>query len=185
MILKVWGDWTLFQELLAVLRSIGNRHGGVSIANVATRWVLDQPAVGAVIIGECEISYHSPAVHPPSFPCHHNSVTFLFIYLPPYYVLRHHASIIQSIPSAYQRGLTDLTWTTITHSTRVVCVCVCVGCGVVGFYLSALSRRPHGNRRTQRRQQESVQLLFGCRRQCGHSSRFGKVERRQAHSDDR
>ncbi|KAF9649140.1 Aldo/keto reductase [Thelephora ganbajun] len=51
MILKAWGDWTLFQELLVVLRSIGDRHGGVSIANVATRWVLDQPAVGAVIIG--------------------------------------------------------------------------------------------------------------------------------------
>lgn len=54
MILKVWGDWTLFQELLGVLRSIGDSHGGVSIANVATRWVLDQPAVGAVIIGEHE-----------------------------------------------------------------------------------------------------------------------------------
>lgn len=51
MILKAWGDWALFQELLAVLRSIGSRHGGVSIANVATRWVLEQPAVGAVIIG--------------------------------------------------------------------------------------------------------------------------------------
>lgn len=51
MILK-WGNWNLFQELLAVLRSIGDRHSGVSIANVATRWVLDQPAVGAVIIGE-------------------------------------------------------------------------------------------------------------------------------------
>ena len=52
MILKGWGDWTLFQELLRVLRSIGDSHGGVSIANVATRWILDQPAVGAVIIGE-------------------------------------------------------------------------------------------------------------------------------------
>jgi len=51
MILKAWGDWNLFQELLVVLRTIGDRRGGVSIANVATRWVLDQPAVGAVIIG--------------------------------------------------------------------------------------------------------------------------------------
>lgn len=82
MILKAWGDWTLFQELLAVLRSIGDRHGGVSIANVATRWVLDQPAVGAVIIGKYEIQ--SPiflAVYPYSLsqyphPSH------------PYYVLR-------------------------------------------------------------------------------------------------
>jgi len=54
MILGAWGDWTLFQELLTVLRAIGDRHGGVSIANVATRWVLEQPAVGAVIIGEHE-----------------------------------------------------------------------------------------------------------------------------------
>ncbi|KAI0812576.1 NADP-dependent oxidoreductase domain-containing protein [Irpex lacteus] len=51
MIVKAWGSWPLFQELLTVLRSIGNRHGGVSIANVATRWVLDQPAVGAILIG--------------------------------------------------------------------------------------------------------------------------------------
>lgn len=52
MIVKAWGSWTLFQSLLTVLRSIGDRHGGVSIANVATRWVLDQPAVGAVLIGK-------------------------------------------------------------------------------------------------------------------------------------
>lgn len=51
MILKAWGDWPLFQSLLSVLRTIGDRHGGASIANVATRWVLDHPCVGAVIIG--------------------------------------------------------------------------------------------------------------------------------------
>ncbi len=51
MILKAWGDWALFQSLLEVLRSIGDRHGGASIANIATRWVLDHPCVGAVIIG--------------------------------------------------------------------------------------------------------------------------------------
>jgi len=51
MILKAWGDWQLFQSLLAVLRQIGDRHGGVSIANVATRWVLDHAFVGAVLIG--------------------------------------------------------------------------------------------------------------------------------------
>ena len=81
MILKAWGDWALFQELLVVLRSIGNRHGGVSIANVATRWVLDQPAVGAVIIGEYEISSRlSLVVY--SIPYHQNTplptVTFYF-----------------------------------------------------------------------------------------------------------
>lgn len=51
MILKAWGDWDLFQSLLRVLRVIGNRHGGLSIANIATRWVLDHSFVGAVIIG--------------------------------------------------------------------------------------------------------------------------------------
>lgn len=52
MILKAWGDWPLFQQLLSILRTIGDRHGGMSIANVATRWVLDHPCVGAVIIGQ-------------------------------------------------------------------------------------------------------------------------------------
>jgi len=51
MILKAWGTWELFQSLLTVLRAVGDRHGRVSIANVATRWVLDHPFVGAVIIG--------------------------------------------------------------------------------------------------------------------------------------
>jgi aryl-alcohol dehydrogenase-like predicted oxidoreductase len=50
-ILKAWGDWQLFQSLLKVLRDIGNRHGGLSIANIATRWVLDHSFVGAVLIG--------------------------------------------------------------------------------------------------------------------------------------
>ena len=55
MILKAWGDWDLLQTLLRVLRKIGNRHGGLSIANVATRWVLDHPFVGAVIIGPSDV----------------------------------------------------------------------------------------------------------------------------------
>ncbi|KAI1787099.1 Aldo/keto reductase [Ganoderma leucocontextum] len=50
-ILKAWGDWDLFQTLLRLLRDIADRHGGVSIANVAIRWVLEHPFVGAVIIG--------------------------------------------------------------------------------------------------------------------------------------
>lgn len=53
MILKVWGDWSLFQTLLETLRSIGDQHGGVSIANVATRWVLNHRFVGAVLVGRC------------------------------------------------------------------------------------------------------------------------------------
>ncbi|THU85881.1 Aldo/keto reductase [Dendrothele bispora CBS 962.96] len=51
MILKAWGSWELFQSLLHVLRVIGDRHGGLSIANIATRWVLDHQFVGAVIVG--------------------------------------------------------------------------------------------------------------------------------------
>ncbi|PPQ81630.1 hypothetical protein CVT25_013602 [Psilocybe cyanescens] len=50
MIVKAWGSWELFQSLLSVLRMIGDRHGR-SIANIATRWVLDHSFVGAVIIG--------------------------------------------------------------------------------------------------------------------------------------
>ncbi|KAJ7881783.1 NADP-dependent oxidoreductase domain-containing protein [Mycena olivaceomarginata] len=49
--IKVWGTWALFQRLLRCLRAIGDRHGGLSIANIATRWVLDQPCVGAVLVG--------------------------------------------------------------------------------------------------------------------------------------
>lgn len=45
-----WGGWALFQELLAALDFIAKRHG-VSIANVATRFILDRPAVAGVIIG--------------------------------------------------------------------------------------------------------------------------------------
>ena len=48
--IDAWGGWGLFQQLLAVLGSISARHG-VSIANVAVRYVLDQPAVAGVIVG--------------------------------------------------------------------------------------------------------------------------------------
>lgn len=51
MIVKAWGSWELFQELLVILHRIGHQHDGRSIANVATRWVLDHRFVGAVIIG--------------------------------------------------------------------------------------------------------------------------------------
>ena len=44
------GGWVIFQALLHALSKIAARHG-VSIANVATRWVLQQPPVAAVIIG--------------------------------------------------------------------------------------------------------------------------------------
>jgi len=48
--IQVWGGWSLFQELLVVLDTIAQKHQ-VSLSNVAQRWVLDQPAVGGVIVG--------------------------------------------------------------------------------------------------------------------------------------
>ncbi|KAK7677828.1 hypothetical protein QCA50_019140 [Cerrena zonata] len=51
MIKNAWGNWELFQSLLVILRRIGDRHGKLSIANIATRWVLDHSTVGAVIVG--------------------------------------------------------------------------------------------------------------------------------------
>jgi aryl-alcohol dehydrogenase-like predicted oxidoreductase len=44
------GGWRGFQAILSAADAIARRHG-VSISNVATRWVLDHPAVAAVIIG--------------------------------------------------------------------------------------------------------------------------------------
>jgi aryl-alcohol dehydrogenase-like predicted oxidoreductase/enamine deaminase RidA (YjgF/YER057c/UK114 family) len=44
------GGWAAFQGILAAAAEIAARHG-VSVANVATRWVLDHPAVAAAIIG--------------------------------------------------------------------------------------------------------------------------------------
>ncbi|MGI0073317.1 MAG: aldo/keto reductase [Nitrosotalea sp.] len=48
--IDAWGGWNLFQELLTVLDTISKKHG-VSIANVATRFILDRPAVAGIIIG--------------------------------------------------------------------------------------------------------------------------------------
>ncbi|MBC6452745.1 MAG: aldo/keto reductase [Hormoscilla sp. SP5CHS1] len=45
-----WGGWNLFQELLATLGQIASKHG-VSISNVAVRYVLEQPAVAGAIVG--------------------------------------------------------------------------------------------------------------------------------------
>ena len=48
--LDAWGGWPLFQALLAALKPIANKHGA-SIANIGTRYILDQSAVAGVIIG--------------------------------------------------------------------------------------------------------------------------------------
>ena len=48
--LQAAGGWVTLQRLLAVLARIAERHG-VSLTNIATRYMLDQPAVAGVIIG--------------------------------------------------------------------------------------------------------------------------------------
>lgn len=48
--IDAWGGWSLFQELLAALKRIADKHA-VSVANVGTRYVLDRPAVAGVIVG--------------------------------------------------------------------------------------------------------------------------------------
>jgi aryl-alcohol dehydrogenase-like predicted oxidoreductase len=54
-VIQAWGDWGLFQKLLVILSKIAHEHSSedvrLSISNVATRWVLDFPYVGAVIVG--------------------------------------------------------------------------------------------------------------------------------------
>ncbi|MBY6146854.1 aldo/keto reductase [Mameliella alba] len=44
------GGWERFQRLLAALAQVGERHG-VSLSNVASRWVLEQGATAGVIVG--------------------------------------------------------------------------------------------------------------------------------------
>jgi aryl-alcohol dehydrogenase-like predicted oxidoreductase len=48
--IEAWGGWSLFQELLSTLKRIAEKYN-VSIANVATRYILDKSAVAGVIIG--------------------------------------------------------------------------------------------------------------------------------------
>jgi enamine deaminase RidA (YjgF/YER057c/UK114 family) len=48
--LDVAGGWDALQALLSTLDGIARRHRA-SIANVASRYILDQPAVGGVIVG--------------------------------------------------------------------------------------------------------------------------------------
>ena len=50
LIIDEFGGWSLFQRLLQVLRELADRHG-CDIATIATRAVLDRPAVAAAIVG--------------------------------------------------------------------------------------------------------------------------------------
>jgi aryl-alcohol dehydrogenase-like predicted oxidoreductase len=49
-LIDAWGGWELFQQLLQVLNQISQKHQ-VTIANVAVRSILEQPAVAGAIIG--------------------------------------------------------------------------------------------------------------------------------------
>lgn len=48
--IDMWGGWNLFQELLSTLYEIAQKYK-VNIANVATRYILEKPAVAGAIIG--------------------------------------------------------------------------------------------------------------------------------------
>lgn len=50
LIIDEFGPWQTLQNLLHVLKAVGNKHG-VSLSSVATRWVLDRPQVAAAIVG--------------------------------------------------------------------------------------------------------------------------------------
>ncbi len=50
LMVKEFGGWHLFQQLLNVLNTIARKHQ-VSITNVATRYILERPQVGSLIIG--------------------------------------------------------------------------------------------------------------------------------------
>jgi len=48
--IDTWGGWNLFQNLLLTLNAVAKKHN-VSIANVATNYILAKPTVAGVIIG--------------------------------------------------------------------------------------------------------------------------------------
>ena len=50
LIIEEFGGWDAFQALLRLLDGLARKHG-VSIAAIATRWVLDQPHVAGAIVG--------------------------------------------------------------------------------------------------------------------------------------
>jgi len=53
-----FGGWDLFQSLLQTLKAIADKHK-VSITNVASRYILERPQVGGVIIGARNASHLS------------------------------------------------------------------------------------------------------------------------------
>ncbi|KAH7441821.1 hypothetical protein KP509_03G055900 [Ceratopteris richardii] len=49
-VIDQWGEWNLFQELLLVLKRLAEKYG-ISISNIAVRYIADKRAIGIVIIG--------------------------------------------------------------------------------------------------------------------------------------
>lgn len=49
-VVAVWGGWGLFQELLYAVKGVADKYG-VSMENVAMRWVLEREGVSAVLVG--------------------------------------------------------------------------------------------------------------------------------------
>ena len=48
--IETLGGWHVLQNVLEAVASVARKHA-VSVANIATRWVLEQPAVAGVIVG--------------------------------------------------------------------------------------------------------------------------------------
>jgi len=59
LIIDEFGGWELFQKLLNAIKAIADKHR-IPISAVASRYVLDQPQVAAVIIG-ARYAHHLPA----------------------------------------------------------------------------------------------------------------------------
>ena len=58
LVIDEFGPWELFQKLLTVLRTIGDKHG-VGLSAVAIRYVLERPQVAAAIVG-ARYAHHLP-----------------------------------------------------------------------------------------------------------------------------
>jgi len=56
LMVEEFGGWELFQEMLAALTRVAEKHG-VDAASVALRYVLDRPGVAAVIVGARNASH--------------------------------------------------------------------------------------------------------------------------------
>jgi len=71
LIIDEFGQWELFQTLLKTLKSIAEKHG-VSIANVATRYILDKDMVGGVILGARSATHLQAALNTFGFTLDHD-----------------------------------------------------------------------------------------------------------------